>query len=29
VIDGAGHLVHYDAAVALADEIRAWLSDFA
>jgi pimeloyl-ACP methyl ester carboxylesterase len=25
VIDGAGHLVHHDAPVALADEIRAWL----
>jgi pimeloyl-ACP methyl ester carboxylesterase len=25
VIDGAGHLMHYDAPVALADEIRAWL----
>ncbi|HEX2104208.1 MAG TPA: alpha/beta hydrolase [Solirubrobacteraceae bacterium] len=32
VIDDAGHLMHYDAAVALADEVRAWLSgrrDFA
>ncbi len=26
VMDGAGHLVHYDAPVALADEIRAWLA---
>lgn len=25
LIDGAGHLMHYDAPVALADEIRAWL----
>ena len=25
LIDGAGHLVHYDAPAALADEIRAWL----
>jgi pimeloyl-ACP methyl ester carboxylesterase len=25
VIDDAGHLVHYDAPVALADELRAWL----
>jgi pimeloyl-ACP methyl ester carboxylesterase len=25
LIDGAGHLVQYDAPVALADEIRAWL----
>jgi pimeloyl-ACP methyl ester carboxylesterase len=27
VIDDAGHLIQYDAAVALADEVRAWLSD--
>lgn len=26
LIDDAGHLMHYDAAIALADEIRAWLS---
>jgi pimeloyl-ACP methyl ester carboxylesterase len=25
LIDGAGHLMHYDAPVALADELRAWL----
>ena len=25
LIDGAGHLMQYDAPVALADEIRAWL----
>lgn len=25
VLDGAGHLVHHDAPVALADEVRAWL----
>jgi len=27
VIDDAGHLMHYDTPVALADELRAWLSD--
>jgi pimeloyl-ACP methyl ester carboxylesterase len=26
LIDGAGHLVHHDAPVALADELRRWLS---
>ena len=25
LVDGAGHLIHYDAPAALADEIRAWL----
>ena len=25
LVDGAGHLIHYDAPVALADELRAWL----
>ena len=25
LVDGAGHLMHYDAPVALADEIRRWL----
>ena len=25
LIDGAGHLMHYDAPVALADEVRGWL----
>ena len=29
LVEGAGHLVHYDAPVALADEIRSWLSDYA
>jgi pimeloyl-ACP methyl ester carboxylesterase len=27
LIDGAGHLMHYDAPVALADEMRAWLDE--
>jgi pimeloyl-ACP methyl ester carboxylesterase len=27
LIDGAGHLVHHDAPVALADEIRTWLGE--
>ena len=27
LIDGAGHLMQYDAPVALADEIRAWLNE--
>ena len=27
LIDGAGHLMQYDAPVALADEIRAWLDE--
>jgi pimeloyl-ACP methyl ester carboxylesterase len=26
LVDGAGHLVHYDAPAALADEMRAWLA---
>jgi pimeloyl-ACP methyl ester carboxylesterase len=26
VIDDAGHLIHYDAPVALADRVRAWLT---
>ena len=26
VVDGAGHLMHFDAPVALADELRAWLA---
>jgi pimeloyl-ACP methyl ester carboxylesterase len=26
LVDGAGHLVHYDAPVALADELRCWLA---
>jgi pimeloyl-ACP methyl ester carboxylesterase len=26
LVDGAGHLVHYDAPAALADELRRWLS---
>jgi pimeloyl-ACP methyl ester carboxylesterase len=26
LVDGAGHLVHYDAPVALADELRSWLA---
>jgi pimeloyl-ACP methyl ester carboxylesterase len=25
LVDGAGHLIHYDAPVAVADEIRSWL----
>jgi pimeloyl-ACP methyl ester carboxylesterase len=25
LVDGAGHLIHYDAPVALADELRSWL----
>jgi pimeloyl-ACP methyl ester carboxylesterase len=25
LVDGAGHLIHYDAPAALADEIRVWL----
>lgn len=29
LIDSAGHLVHHDAPVPLADEIRAWLNRFA
>jgi pimeloyl-ACP methyl ester carboxylesterase len=27
LIEGAGHLMQYDAPVALADEIRAWLNE--
>jgi pimeloyl-ACP methyl ester carboxylesterase len=26
LVDGAGHLVHYDAPAALVDEMRAWLA---
>jgi pimeloyl-ACP methyl ester carboxylesterase len=26
LVDGAGHLIHYDAPAALADEMRAWLA---
>ena len=26
LVDGAGHLIHYDAPVALADELRSWLA---
>jgi pimeloyl-ACP methyl ester carboxylesterase len=26
LVDGAGHLMHYDAPVALADELRSWLA---
>jgi pimeloyl-ACP methyl ester carboxylesterase len=26
LVEGAGHLVHYDAPVALADELRSWLA---
>jgi len=26
LVDGAGHLVHYDAPAALADELRRWLT---
>jgi len=26
IVDGAGHLVQYDAGVALANELRSWLA---
>jgi pimeloyl-ACP methyl ester carboxylesterase len=29
LVDGAGHLVHYDAPAVLADEMRAWLASLA